>query len=509
MNHLVCIAIIILMTLSSLAMAGEWRSHFADPANTGRAQTAGPDTPGLKWNIELQDVETSFAPNGYGTGTNSQLRRPLVAPDGTLIVAAKNNSPQYENRLTEGREVIGIDPADGSVIWEIPHASTDHQRCRPALDSQGRLWVHQSRERYDVGGPWSLKAFDPATGEEISGTRFVTSWSAQDFYLSTCRRTSLHIGGEGAHERLVMYGNGGDPGDLLVLDISGTEPEVVIAGISGPESIAGVPGGGSFTPRIGVFSDDSLIIAIEATSGHLVLLQIPLDASEPPLQKELPTPDGSSAVDYSRVEKVVADNGSLIVSGRGDGDGFVAALDLDDELSTLWFREMPNGHQARDLTHLDGIILAHPGARSSSFGGRAMMALSIEDGSIVWQGGVESGSATIGDISSGGSESDIIFQDNYAFRVDGNFYTSTRDADMTRDRLMVSASGLGGEPRWVIRPETVMEAAGVDELEDLGLFTFASLQFGPIDQEGTLYVTNNQNATTGILAIDNSGGLAE
>ena len=499
MKYLIFLTIVV-MSVSSSAMGGEWRSHFADPANTGRAQVAGPDDPGLKWHIDLADVETSFAPDGYGVGTNSQLRRPLVAPDGTLIVAAKNNNPQYPNRLSEGREVIGIDPDNGEVIWEIPHASTDHQRCRPALDSQGRLWVHQARERYDMGGPWAVQAFDPATGEAIPDTRFITSWPDEDIFWSTCRRTQLHIGGEGEHEHLAMYGNGGDPEDVLVLDISGTEPEIVVGGIFGTISIAGVPGG-SYNPRIGAFSDDSLFIAFKGSQDHLVLLQIPLDTNDPigqSVQQEVPTPADSHSTEYSRAEMVVADNDTLIVSGVGS-DGFVAALNIDQDMSLSWLQPMPDGSRARDLTIIDGLVLAHPGTRTSSFGGNPMMALSIDDGSIVWNGGVETGSATIADTSTSNTS---------AMGVDGNFFTSTREGSMTRDRLIVSASGLDGEPDWIIRPDAIMEAAGVDELEDLGLFDFASLQMGPIDHDGVLYITNDNNATTGILAIDNSGGLS-
>ena len=468
------------MPREPIAETGEWRSHYADSSNTGRGTTAGPDDPGFKWLIDIAQVATAFAPAGYSAGTGDLLR-PLVAPDGTLVYVAKNEEPQYD-RIRYGREVIGIDPNDGNVIWEIGNNSTEHRRCHPAIDSRGRLWVHQGTS----AGDWFVRAFDPATANALESLSFETT------DLTSCRRTSLHIGGEGDNERLVLYGNGGDPDELLMLDISGDgAPTVVRQGIAGIESIAAVPGTQfNHQYRIGVFTDDALYLSGLDADETVQLLQVPLDGSTP-LQHDLPTPNGSSAADYSSVAMIVADDGSLIVSPRWDKGtealGYVAALDPDDNLAMSWQHVMPDGVRAHDLTHGWDAVIVHPGERSASFGGNALLALSLEDGSVVWEG-LNSGSSTIADAV-------------------GDFYTSSRTGTMTRDRLIVSGSGEDGAPRWIIEPDTLAAAAGLNDYTKLGLDDLADLRFGPIDGDGTLYVTNGYVAT-GILAIDNSGGLS-
>ena len=100
MNHLAITTIIVVMTLSSFAMAGEGRSHFADSANTGRAQVAaGPDDPGLKWHIDLKDVETLLAPNFFGVVSNSELRRPLVTGEPEIFADGREAMPSTNDEV--------------------------------------------------------------------------------------------------------------------------------------------------------------------------------------------------------------------------------------------------------------------------------------------------------------------------------------------------------------------------------------------------------------------------
>ena len=492
----------LVVALSSFAMAGEWRSHFADPANSGRAQVTGPDNPGLKWHMRLSDMVAGFAPDGYRVAGNSSIDRPMVAPDGTLIMVAKNRNPQYESPSRLVREVIGINPDNGSVIWEIGNASTDHERCRPALDSQGRLWVHHAP---DSDNDTRLLAYDPATGAPISGTAFVTT------DITRCRRTALHIGGEGENERLVMYGSGGDPEDLLVLDISGPAPQISfqLAGWTGLEAISGVPVN-SYQHRIGVFTDDSLIVGVRVTSGHRLLLRFPLDSDDPAdiQQMEMPTPEGLFSGDFWRMRMVTTDNGNLLISptNANDPDAFVAKVNLEDDgMSTAWVTSLPNTSRgARDLTLLNNAVQVRVGGS-----GIQATVLSTETGEVLWDG-VRAASRTIADPGEAVASGDLIFQNAFApAGASGSIYTSTREPGHTRDRLMVSYDAKDGSRRWIIWPSTVMEAAGVEELTDLGLGSFASLQFGAIGHDGTLYVTNTDSDLDGILAIDNSGGLAE
>ena len=512
MKYQVISVVTLVVTLSSFAMAGEWRSHLADPANSGRAQVTGPDNPGFKWNTRLSDMVASFAPDGYRVASRTSIDRPLVSPAGTLIMLATNQNPQYDGRHSRANEVIGINPDDGSVMWEIGNASATldfnytNRRCRPALDSQGRLWVHIA-PRSDVDGDhWRVQAFDPETGNAINGAYFVTT------DLSTCRNTALHIGGEGENERLVMYGSGGDPEEFLVLDISGHQPEISfrLAGWTGLESISGVPVK-TYRHRIGVFTQDSLIVGVKVTSGHRILLRFPLDSDDPEdiQQMEMPTPEGELSEDFWRMRMVTTDNGNLLISPQEEDDSvaFVAKVNLeDDAMSTAWVRSLPDTFRgARDLTLLNDAVLVRVGNSRDS-----ITVLSTDTGEILWDG-VHAGSRTIADPGEAASDGDIIFYDGFApGGASGTIYTSTRDPDMTRNRLMVSYNAEDGSRRWVIRPGAIMEAAGVEELDELGLGkNFGGLQFGGIGHDGTLYVTNTNSDLDGILAIDNSGGLAD
>jgi outer membrane protein assembly factor BamB len=503
---LICLATVTgpaLAAMTLFAMAGEWRSHFVDPANSGRAQVTGPDNPGLKWHMRLSDMVASFAPEGYRVVTNTSIDRPMVAPDGTLIMIAKNRNTQYENPHRFANEVIGINPDNGNVIWEIGNALTTHESCRPALDSQGLLWVHLAPASNDDDQHWRLHAFNPETGTPISGTSFVTN------DITRCRRTSLHIGGKEANERLVMYGSGGDPGELLVLDISGPAPQIhfQLASWTGLEAISGVPLN-SYQHRIGVFTDDSLIVGARVTSGHRILLRFPLDSndSDDIQQMEMPTPEGKFSGDFWRMRMVTTDNGNLLISPQEEDDGvaFVAKVHLEDDgMSTAWVTSLPNTFRgARDLTLLNNAVQVRVGQSWNN-----ATVLSIDTGEVLWDG-VRAASRTIADPGEAASSGDIIFQDGFApVGASGSIYTSTREPGQVHDRLIVSYDARDGSRRWIIQPSAILEAAGVEELTDLGLGDFRSLQLGAIGHDGTLYITNTNSALDGILAINNSGGL--
>jgi outer membrane protein assembly factor BamB len=460
-----------------------WPSYNGDPQNTMRAQVSGPEDPGLKWHVDLAEVETSFAPEGYAGSYN--LSRPLVAPDGTLVLAAKNADPQYENRARFGREVIGLDPDDGSVLWEIPNTSVDHDRCSPGLDAQGRLWMTKVPPRFS-DAELKLGAFDPATGAAIGGTEIVI----ED--LTKCNRTNIHVGGEGDLERAVLFGQGGDPSELVAFDISGDSPSVAFAGVAGVDEIAGVPGTGSYAEHVAAFSDDSLIVAArtgEDEGAVLELLRLSLEDGEILDRTEVPTPGAEvSSGDYDRVRMMVVDDRLITTprTPRGDTEqGLVAALALDG-LTELWSVPMPAG-EPHDLALGDGHVYVQPGSRTT-LGGPATVALDVDSGAVAWEG-YEAGERPVTD-------------------VDGNAYTTGRHGDMTRDSLLASYDA-DGEVRWVVEPDAIVEAAGVASRDDLNLGNrMAQLLPAPIDAEGTLYVLSGAGSEHGILAIDDSGGLA-
>jgi putative cell wall-binding protein len=473
-----------------------WAQQYVDPQGTRRAKVAGPDDPGVKWFVDLADAETSFAPEGYGVaGGLSRARGPaLVAPtDGTLIRTAVNQAPQYD-RDRFGRELIGIDPDDGSVKWEIAHASTEHSRCLPAIDSQDRLWVYRYEWSED---PRVVQAFDPSTGTSL-GPAF--DLRVDDELLSHCRRTSLHIGGEGANERLVVFGHGGDPNEVLALDISGDAPVIAWQGVPGAatdhDQVTGVPVTQD-RRQIAVFTDDSMIIAlrsgIDTDAEMLELVELSLADGSVVSRLELPTPDPDDdesihSSDYSRLDMLIAYDDTLVVASRGGSPGFIAGIDLTDGMSERWATRLLSGTSPSQMALGAGVVMTQPsGAGGLAGQNRAIWGFRVSDGVASWRG--------------------VTLHANMISDAAGSAYTTLRASGTARPRYLASMYPTG-EERWRISRSAVADAVGVDDFDDLNLGSFdGRIKYGPIDADGTLYIQSE--SATGLLALDNSGGLAD
>jgi hypothetical protein len=467
-----------------------WGNLFADAQGTRRAKTVAPADPGVKWHVDLADVETSFSPEGYGVaGGLSRARGPaLVSPEGTLIRTAVNNDPQYD-RDRFGRELIGIDPDDGSVLWEIPHANTEHSRCLPAIDSQGRLWGYQYEWSEDER---HVSAFDPETGTGLTG--YTLEPDGDGNLPSSCRRTALHIGGAGDDERLVIFGNGGDPGRVLALDISGDSPSVAWQGVAGAEEITGVP---VTTDRqqIAVFSDDAMFVAVktgvDTDDEALSVVKIALEDGEEVDRIELPVPDdadGVSSGDYDRLDMLLAYDHTLVVATRGGSIGLLAGIDVTDGLSERWVEPLVSGRDPSSLALGAGVVLTQPsGAGGLAGQDRAVWGFEVTSGQPLFSG--------------------ITVHTRMITDAAGMSYTTTRASGDARPRYLASMQRTG-EERWRIGRDAVAEAVGVADFDDLNLGSFSSsAKLGPIDADGTMYI--HSESATGILALDNSGGLAE
>lgn len=214
-----------------------WPMFDADAQGSGQAAIGGPSDPGLKWYLDLEQVETTDAPAGYALADGERMQ---IAGDGTMITRAENNDPQYD-RSRFARELIGIDTDDGTVAWQIddisPNVST--RVCRPGIDDQNRVWV----ETRDDSGNYVVSAYDTGSGDVVAGTEI----TADD---QRCREHLL-IGGSDQH---LVFSDGSTAG-LRIFDISGSGAVEVASGID----IAGADGlpshgsvstwGSSPTPR--------------------------------------------------------------------------------------------------------------------------------------------------------------------------------------------------------------------------------------------------------------------
>ena len=447
-----------------------WPMFDADAQATGQSQTPGPNDPGLKWHLDLEEVETTDAPEGYNLRDGERL---LVASDGTVITRAQNEEPQYD-RARFGTEIIGIDPDDGEVAWQIegisPNVST--RACRPALDSQDRVWAETRPD-----GDYALSAYDATTGDQVAGT----TNEADD---QRCREHLL-IGG--ADEHLVFAD--GSPEGLRILDISGAAPTDVLNGLD-IDDADGLSNHGSH-PGWGVFTDDSFITAVDiddGDNGRIDLVEISLADGSILARDEAPAPSGVDTGDFDSVILLIdEDTDTLVVSlrsGPGSNPGpIIAGLDLAADLDPNWtFTDM--SAEPRDLTLGDGVVLFQEGARTTA-PGATLKGVSVQSGTLEVEG-LGAGTRPL-------------------TNPDGSGYTSWRTPDMTRDRLITGFS-TQGEVQWTIPPGRIAGQLGLDSEGDLNMGAFASLEMASIGPDGTLYVTGGGD---GILALDNSGGLAQ
>ena len=125
-----------------------WAMPAGDASAANRASLPGPEQPGLRWWLDLGEVTTAFAPEGYDRFDD----RVLLADAGVLVARVSNPEGQYEDTARFRNELIGIDLDTAEVLWEIPNVSPINSGpCMPALDRRDRIWVEQRPDGGDLG----------------------------------------------------------------------------------------------------------------------------------------------------------------------------------------------------------------------------------------------------------------------------------------------------------------------------------------------------------------------
>ena len=459
-------AVAALLALPAAAAAlSPWPMPNADVGATNQSPVAGPTDPGLKWHLDLGDVQTADAPEGYGS-----LNDILVSDAGVLIAMVSNEDGQYEPTARFRNELIGIDATTAEVLWEVPNVSpVSSGSCAPALDSQDRVWVEQ---RPDAGDR-VVRAFDPATGEHLG-----PEIAAEE---QRCREQII-IGGEGDDERMVFSTSSAE--DLRMFDISGDDPVEIDVALADRTDVDDLLNHGN-RDHWAVMTGDHLVTLIEIVDdeGDEVehrIVSIDLTDGTTTDELTLPTVDGVDSTEVDRAYLLAHDD-RVYLSTRKTGDSQILAIDAaGGDLSLDW--EFDLDLRAPDLTLGDGVVLFQDGRRAAG-AAPSVTALDLETGSLVFDNGEPVG-------------------DHPLANPDGSFYGRTTDGGTRLDEI--SLMDAGGEVQWRIdRGRLTQEVPDADEYDDLRLGV--SFDLAAIGEDGTLYVTTDR----AILALDDTGGLVE
>lgn len=459
--------------------ADAWPQVGADGQGTYQADVTGPDDPGLKWYSDVSDDAGDAAPDGF---TFEDASLPVIGSDGTIM----RRAGAVGQSVGDGnRHIVGIDPDDGSLAWNIPYAQG---LCNPAVDSEGRAWAVFVD---GTDGEAMLQSFDSATGERTDGTELdpltdVAPGGGQVW----CQSTSLHIGGAGANERAILYdGRGsigaGSPG-ILAIDVSGSQ--AATAWVIDPEDADfGRVQRDSSQDRVGATTDDHLYVPT-TTGTTFELTEISLATGAVTRSVELPIfDDNGDPTDPSGgfPTSVLIDGSTAVVSYRF-GTGALSAVDLNS-FEVAWTE----------------VFIDAPFDQSGP------AALALSGGNVVSASGAApdrlyAHSIANGDPASWSTDSNVRNGNaprQYLTDSAGAIYVNTSGPEGGRLDRSVTALSASGVQQWRFNRAGLLDATGLtDDVNGLKNDLF----LGAIDAGGTLYLYREEQ----VLAIDGSGGLA-
>lgn len=401
------------------------------------------------------------------------------------------------------RHLIGVDPDDGSLAWNLPFAQ---DRCAPAVDSQGRGWgLFVDGEGHDeeldgVTDPL-IEAFDTATGQRDPASALDPVTDVVPDVLNWCRETSIHIGGAGEAERAILFdGRGqlgvGSPG-IVAIDLSGDQ--AALAWVIEPDAST-APFDRvlrtSTQERIGAMSADSLYVPA-VTDGALEFVELSLTSGDVTNRVELPLydEDDGSVADIDDVEQatVLLDGDTAVIGvatrTASSAIGALHGVDVSgDWAAPAWSRPFDD----QPSTQRGPVSLALSGSNVISSSGVAVDTLYVHDTATGQPAAWSTTSATLQGPRKPGQ---------YVTDWSDTIYVSVRGPSGSRTDRSVVAYAANGTPLWRVNRASLMEASGLDDGVD-GLKSVFDVR--AIDVEGTLYLLREDQ----LVAIDNSGGLA-
>jgi hypothetical protein len=471
------VAVLVVPVRADAQTAGSaWPQGAADAQNSNQATVNGPSDPGLKWAIDLEAISTAEAPDGYSAGGGSAVHRPIIGPDGDVVVPVSNQAPPGRDAL------VALDPQTGDVTWEVQSRLT---RCAPAVDRQGRTWIGLRFDRDDEFNTAHLRAFD-ASGVQIDGTGF----DLADLGVATPDRwcgfdAALHTAGTGANERLVLF-HVGDNEHIAALDISGATPTIAWQLDAGDVAFDrfengnhGGPGAGP-SARLAAMTDTQMLVPVRTGDQHQLAF-ISLANGDVERVVDLPafTIDGESRdapVRGSVTVMIVGNHAVASLSDRGDYAGVLHGVSLAGTSTTPdWTQLLPSD--------------------TGSVNGAEVMAVS--GGNVVAPslGQLQAHNAASGAAASWSNGPDTLTTSSQLVTdAGGAIYTMYRPASGAMNLVRYSANGTLD---WQLRRTSLAVEGLIPGTEDI--------RVGPIDGDGTLYVRIGSL----LYAIDNSGGLAD
>ena len=465
----------------------------------------------------------------------------------------------FARNVAEGRggvDLIGVDAATGEVRWEIEYAgidatshiigapvgaTTSASDCMPAVDSQGRVWVHHSRPGSE--SPYVM-AYDVQTGEPRSGTRV-------DLPRPACLSAgALQIGGAGEAERLLITAYPTDDfehhgylaaeadGSLLAIVVSGGTPSVAwqldVDGVAGPEPTFDVLLGSGPIPwslwqgsrgfsRPVVAVDDTAVylpVGVEAGDGFDVeLRQLALADGEELGRAAMPhpamSPDRSGELLPTQTNtyfayQLLTDGSSLVVSARDHefhgrlrtssedvmALGFLAAFDVAGGLS-----DPPRWRHDGDVAD-DGPL---EGDSAGNFG-----TIGLGNGVVVTQPRERRGGYIARDLATGQIAWETPNED-YRNRhgrtpmdADGALYTVVSDA-WNSHAVKIDATGAH---EWAVTDWGLVAADAQPIVPAQGNESYLrNAAVSIVDDEGTVYFETHRGPRSTMLALDNSADV--
>lgn len=465
--------------------AGPWPQWTKDAAHTRQVDAAGPDDPGLAWWVDVAEL----TPDGADEPYEAARRFPALTPDGDVLVTAEHPDDG------DGGHLLALDGDDGTIRWAVDEVRTS---CGQAVDSQGRIWV----QRTDEGPPWPIEALDPEDGEPHANTRL-------DAFGCSGDPNHLQIGGDLEH-LIVVGGRGigfGAEIGLAAYDISGASPTETWRLTDADPALDNMIQASQRHKQV-LVTDDSVyaavevedadevarpeLIEVELSTGDVVdRLTIPVDLTD--ADHDEPRALDIEAVSFARV-------GDMLVLGvevadLSDARGLLAGVDLTTGLDAIAWQEPTGVDEAftdgpRGLTVADGAVVL----RDAAAGAEPLRAFDPATGDRLWTGERERAYPVTGP---GGRVAD----------ADGALYVHAPGEDVGLDRDMLARLDATGDGAWFIPDAVLEQTMGLDEDE-----LWRDLVVATLDDE-RLVVTEDPEASAHdagrVIAIDNSGGLAE